>query len=248
MQQCLRTSQQPLDLARARRQHAGYVAALRELGLEVEVLPALDICPDAVFVEDTAVLLGRRALITRPGAPARRAEVASVREALARTNQFDIHEMTAPARLDGGDVLRVGSRLFVGMSARTNADGVDRLAKLAVREGLSTQTVAVDAGLHLKSAVTAIAETTVIVDAQQLDPRPFQQLGLEVIEAQEPAGANVLALGSTIVVSASAPQTAAHLEARGLCLVRVELDQFHLADGALTCLSLRTAAAGTWCC
>jgi len=245
LQQCLRGSSETPDTELARTQHAGYVATLRGLGIEVEVLPALDSAPDAVFVEDTAVIIGAHALMTRPGAPARRGEVASIAPALAL--HLQIHTMTAPACLDGGDVLRVGDHLYVGMSARTNADGVDQLAKFAVRQGLTTRTIPVEAGLHLKSAVTALDESTVIVDRHQLDPALFKRLGLRVVEALEPAGANVLALGRWCITSASAPKTTALLASLGHHVIPVEVDQFHIADGALTCLSLRKATPGTWC-
>jgi len=245
LQQCLRVASETPSLELARIQHAGYVAALRGLGIEVDELPALDTAPDAVFVEDTAVIIGAHALITRPGAPERRGEVASIAAALAP--HLQVHTMEAPACLDGGDVLRVGDHLYVGMSARTNADGVEQLAKFAVRQGLTTRTIPVEAGLHLKSAVTALDESTVIVDPNQLDPALLKALGLRVIEAQEPAGANVLALGRWCITSAAAPKTATLLATLGHHVLPVEVDQFHIADGALTCLSLRVAAPGTWC-
>lgn len=244
--QCLRESSEAPDLTRARQQHRGYVDCLRNLGLTVHVLPALDQAPDAVFVEDTAVLVDSRALLTHPGAQARRCEVATIAAALGQ--RMTIQQMQAPACLDGGDVLRIGHRLLVGMSRRTNGEGVDTLAKFAIRSGLMTQTIPVDAGLHLKSAVTAVAEQTVIVDPAALDPRLFQRMGLDVIEAREPAGANVLALGDVLVTSTAAPKTNALLASKGYRVIAIAVDEFHTADGALTCLSLRTAAPGTWCC
>ncbi len=235
-----------IDVAAARRQHADYVAALRALGLAVEVLPADDACPDACFVEDTAVVTGRHALATRPGAPSRRPEVAAVAAALGRDRT--VLTATAPATLDGGDVLRVGDHLFVGLSSRTNRAGVDDLTRLAARDGLRVTAVEVRAGLHLKSACSLAAPDLLLYDAGvfgDAELAPFRADGLRCLAAPEPLGANVLALGDAVLVSASAPHTAALLAAWRDVRV-VDVGEFHKGDGALTCLSLRIPRDGCW--
>jgi dimethylargininase len=145
---------EPIDLARARAQHAAYADLLRELGYAVVELAADPAFPDCCFVEDVAVVLDELALLTRPGAESRRGEVAAVAEALARYRPLATTE--DPATLEGGDVLRVGRTLYVGRSARTNAAGIARLAAVAEPHGYRVVPVPVSGCLHLKSAVTAL--------------------------------------------------------------------------------------------
>lgn len=155
--------------------------------------------------------------------------------------------MPAPARLDGGDVLRVGRTLFVGLSERTDRAGLGHLAGVAGPLGFALRAVPVASGLHLKSAVTLVAPGVVVMVADGVDAAPFREFGLEVVQTSEPAGGNVLALGSRLLVSAAAPRTAEALAARGFEVATLELSEIHRADGALTCLSLRIPAPGRWC-
>lgn len=242
---CLREHASEIDVARARSQHAAYVAALVEAGVTVEHAPALPDQPDGVFVEDVAVVVDRVAVRTRPGAPSRRPEGASIAPLLA--HHRTLHAMRAPATLDGGDVLRIGDVLLVGRSRRTNAEGIARLAEVVAADGLRCIAVEVRAGLHLKSLCTLAAPDLVLAIPDAFDPRPVIDLGVRVQPVPEPAGANVLALGERVLVSAAAPQTAAILRAHGLAPVVLELSEIHAGDGALTCMSLRLAAPGTWC-
>jgi dimethylargininase len=245
---CLRSDAgATIDVAHAKTQHAGYLAVIRALGIPVELVPADDASPDACFVEDTAVVTGTHALVTRPGAPSRQGEVDAVAGALAR--ELEIHRMAAPATLDGGDVLRVGTRLFVGLSSRTNRDGVAALAAVAARDGLDVVSLEVRGGLHLKSACSLASGALLVYDAAvmvEADVAPFRALGLDVRAAVEPAGANVLALGSVVLVSAAAPRTAQMLRAEGLDVRVIDVGEMHKGDGALTCLSLRLPRAGGW--
>jgi dimethylargininase len=242
---CLRTGPVAPDPARAREQHAAYCVALAEHGVGLIMLPSEEEAPDACFVEDTAVILGDDMVLTRPGAPERRAEVETIGRALASRGR--LHPMVEPARLDGGDVMRVGMRLFVGMTGRSDRAGLEQLAGVAAALGFTVHAVPLAAGLHLKSAATVVDETTVVVYAADLDPSAFVAAGLEVLITDEPAAGNVLALGGRVLVSAAAPRFAAQLAARGLEVTALELSEFHRADGALTCLSLRLPAAGSWC-
>lgn len=246
---CLRMEAgERIDVEKARRQHAGYVAALRALGLAVDVLPADDACADCCFIEDTAVLTGSHAVLTCPGASARRAEVPPIGEALAR--DAVVHTMASPATLDGGDVLRAGTRLFVGLSSRTNAAGVAFLREVAARDGLLVVALEVRGGLHLKSACTLAGASLLVYDASLIhddELSQFRVAGLECIAAEEPLGANVLAIGDAVLVSAAAPRTAARLAAAGRDVRMVDVGEMHKGDGALTCLSLRVPARGAWC-
>lgn len=244
--QCLRRHDGPdPDVALATRQHAAYVAALREAGIAVEIVPPADALPDACFVEDAAVLLTDRvAVVSRPGAPTRRAEVATLEPVLA--GAFALARLEAPATLDGGDVLRLHRRVLVGRSTRTNDEGIARLRAIAAPHGLEVIAVEVRAGLHLKSACTALDADTVVVDPTALDPAVLEALGLRACPVEEPLGANVLALGDRVLVSADAPRTAQWLESTGRRVVRLSLSALHEGDGALSCLSLRRPPAGGW--
>jgi dimethylargininase len=236
-----------IDVGLARAQHDAYVAALRAVGVLVEILPTDDACPDACFIEDTAVITGAHALATHPGAPSRRAEVPPVADALARI--LEVHPMQAPATLDGGDVLRIGSRLFVGLSARTNPEGAAALARVASLDGLEVISVPVRGGLHLKSACTLASASLLVYDPNVMadaELAPFRVAEVEPLPAPEPAGANVLAVGGAVILSAAAPRTAGLLRARGLDVRVVDVGEFHKGDGALTCLSLRVPRAGCW--
>lgn len=243
---CLRRHGGPdPDAELAARQHAGYVAALREAGITVEIVPAAEDLPDACFVEDAAVILTESvAVLSRPGAPSRRAEVATLEPALAR--HVTLARLHEPATLDGGDVLRLGTRLLVGRSSRTNDAGIEQLRSLARPHGIEVAAVDVSAGLHLKSACTALDARTVVVDPTALDPAVLEALGLRAHAVDEPLGANVLVLGDRVLVSADAPRTAAWLEAQGHKVVRLPLSEIHRGDGALSCLSLRRPPAGGW--
>ncbi len=242
---CLRAQPVPIDVGLAIHEHAGYAAALRDAGVHVEVLSELPGAPDAMFVEDTAVVLDSCALLTHPGAPSRRVEVASIHRALA--GRRTLHTMLAPATLDGGDVLRIGRRLFVGLSQRTNRAGLGHLAAVAATDGLEVIAVTMAGGLHLKSVCSLAGPETLLVHGAGIDRAAFAGHSLEVVEVPEAAGANVLAFGDRVLVSAAAPRTAALLEARGLRTVPLALSQIQAGDGALSCLSLRlTTTAAAW--
>ncbi len=243
----LRADPVPLDVERARVQHAAYVAALRAAGVEVVELAAADGLPDSVFVEDPVLALGQAVVRLRPGAPSRRPEGAGLVEAVAGNGP--VYELDDPhATVDGGDVMRAGEHLLVGRSRRTSGAGAASLGRIAATVGLTLVEVAVDRGLHLKSAVTVAAPGLAVVDPGALSPAAIAAVGLEVLEVDEPLGANVLCLGAVTLVSAAAPRTAAALRARGVRVVELVLDELHKADGALTCCSVRLADPGTWCC
>lgn len=228
----------PLDAARARRQHEGYRARLEEGGFTTRLLPADEAHPDCAFIEDTAVLLGGAALVTRPGHPSRRGEVTGVAAALA--GSAAVTRMEAPAALDGGDVLRVGQRLFVGVSERTNPAGREALERFAAPLGWEVVVVPLHGVLHLKSAATALDEGTVLVFPGTVLPDAFAGLSVVPVEGSDPEAANVLRLpDGRILVAAHLPQSAAAVRAAGFAPVPCEVSEFARADGGLTCLSLR---------
>ncbi len=227
----------PIDVARARAQHAAYVAALRSLGLAIVELPADDAFPDCVFVEDTAVVARGAALVTRPGAVSRRGEVDAVAAALA--GRVEVARMEAPATLDGGDCLRIGDAIYVGLSARTNAAGAARLAEVFGPRRLRVRTVQRPPGaLHLKSVCSPLGDDCVLVAAGTLPASAFPGARVVEVPADEARAANAVACAGGAIVAAGCPETRALVEAAGLRVVPVDTSELAKADGALTCLSI----------
>jgi dimethylargininase len=229
-------ARQPIDVEVATAQHARYEAALRSLAVRVERVEAAPDHPDSVFIEDTAVVFDEIAVLTRPGAASRRAEVDAVAAALGRFRP--IHTIAAPGTLDGGDVLIAGRRVFVGVSGRTNDAAVSQLRGVLEPLGYTVDAVPVGECLHLKSAVTAASETLLVINPDLIDISRFGRLELLEVHPAEPAAANVLCVGETIVCPDGAPRTRARLEARGLKTLGVGASELAKAEGALTCCSL----------
>ena len=227
---------QSVDLDLALAQWDGYVAALHDAGWETIEVPPADDCPDSVFVEDTVVMYGDRAVVTRPGADERKPETAATAVVL-RGLGYDVVEIEAPATLDGGDVLKHGGNVWVGLGGRTNQAGVDQLAAHLEPYGAHVVGVPVAKVLHLKSAVTALPDGTVIgfpplVDEQEVWP--------SFLAVPEEPGSHVVLLGDDVVLmSTSAPLTRALLEERGLRVVAVDLTEYEKLEGCVTCLSVR---------
>jgi dimethylargininase len=224
------------DPRRARRQHAAYVAALEAAGLAVTVLPALEGHPDACFVEDTAVLVPGRTVITRPGAPSRRGETASVAAAL---DGPDPVRLGPPAALDGGDVLVAEDTCWIGLSRRTNADGALALAAALAPLGYHCVTVEVGAGLHLKSHVNHLGGRRLLVTDSFAGNLAFAGWETLVVPDDEAYAANTLLVNGTLLTPAGFPGTRALLDRLGLPVAELELSEFAKVDGGLTCLSLR---------
>lgn len=226
----------PIDIGRARAQHRNYAALLETLGCEVVALEPQPDLPDAVFVEDAAVVLDEIAVVTRPGAPSRRGETASVAAALALHRE--LVRITAPATLDGGDVLHIGTTLYVGATARTNAAGIAQLGAATASFGYRVQPVPVACCLHLKSAVTQIDDDALLCNPEWIDPALFPGLEVIAVDPDEPRGANALRVGAALVCPASSPRTAERLERRGAAVHRVDMSETEKAEGGVTCCSI----------
>lgn len=227
---------QPIDLQQAARQHQGYERALAASGCRLYRLPPAPDLPDGVFVEDTALVLDETAVITRPGSPARHAETDSVAQFLYGWRPLAwIYE---PGTLDGGDVLRIGSRLYVGRSARSNDEGRRQLAQIVEPLGYEVVPVPFVGCLHLKSAVSVITPDTLLVDTMRVEPESFGSMRLIRVPSEEHAAANALAVGGRVLVAAGYPQTRERLEALGFETVPVENGELAKAEGGLTCCSL----------
>ena len=219
----------PIDAERAREQHRQYRDVLASLGCEVIELPADSAYPDCVFIEDTAVVLSDVAVITRPGAESRRGETAVVAETLARYRPL-VH-IEAPATLDGGDVLVLDERIYVGRSSRSNDAALEQLRALTGREVVS---VPVHGALHLKTAITRVSANSLLVNREWVDVAPFAGWTLIDVDPAEPFAANALLLGEHVIYPRAFPRTAARLRN----VVPVDADELAKAEGGVTCCCL----------
>ena len=224
---------EPIDLDAARRQHRAFEDVLRELNCDVRRLPDTPELPDAVFVQDAAIVFNEVAIIARPGAESRRAETASVAKALAPFRSLKYIE--PPGTLDGGDVICIGRDVFVGQSARTNSPGIRQLGELLRPFGYSVHPILITGCLHLQSATTLIADRTCLVNRQWVDPNAFGKIDTIEIDPTEPFAANALRVGDSVVYPSSFPRTRARLETRGIKVVAVDMSELAKAEGGVTC-------------
>ena len=226
----------PIDVRIAKVQHDQYEQTLRALGCRVERVKEAPDMPDSVFIEDTAVVFDEVAVIARPGAMSRRAEPEAVAAALSRYRP--LRRIAPPATIDGGDVLVVGRRVFVGLSTRTNEEGLRQLADTLGPFGYRTAGITVDGCLHLKSAVTALGDDLLVVNPAWVDPDLLDNLRWIETHPQEPHAANVLRVGTTVICPEDAPRTRRRLEDAGVSVRTTPNSELAKAEGGLTCCSL----------
>lgn len=226
----------PIDVTRAAAQHRAYADLLARLGCRLIGLQAEPDLPDSVFVEDTAVVLDEVAVITRPGAPSRRAECLSI--AIVLSDHRPLVKLEQPAALDGGDVLLAGRTLWVGLSGRTNWTALGQLREIVRRHGYEVRPAELSGCLHLKSAATLVAPDTVLVNPRWVDAGLFAGYDVVEVDPAEPHAANALRVGAGVVHPACFPRTRARLEARGLAVHPVDVAELQKAEGAVTCCSL----------
>lgn len=226
----------PVDVALAQAQHAEYRQALADCGWTVHEVAVADDYPDSVFVEDTVVYCAGLAILTRPGAPQRRGELSGTEQAVTAAG-LELARIEAPGTLDGGDVLQVGSTVYVGIGGRTNAEGIRQLGAHLVSRGRVVIAVPLGDVLHLKSAATALPDGTVLVErgAGLVDLSAFPA----VLEVDEESGCHVVPLGDDrVLIAASAPRTAAQLGSLDLDPVVVDISEFEKLEGCVTCLNV----------
>jgi dimethylargininase len=238
--QLTHVTREPIDAARAASQHSAYEQALAAHGCRVVRIPPLPEAPDGVFVEDMALLLDGVAVLTRPGAKSRACEQDSVAARLAA--DFPVLHVAA-GQLDGGDVLRVGKTLYVGLSARTDAAGAQALADTVATDGFRVVKVTVTGCLHLKTAVTYLGpdgegRPWLLAHALWADMAAFEGMGWLEVAGDEPWAANALRLGDTVLLPEDAVYTAARLRARGYRVAGVANAELRKAEAGLTCMSL----------
>lgn len=234
-----------MSFARLERQHVAYRNALAAAGADVVVLDAIDTLPDSVFVEDAAVILDDIVVLTRPGAVSRRPEIDRIESAVTH-QRANVARIRAPGTLEGGDVLRIGRRLFVGLTTRTNREGIAQLAAIVQPYGYKAIQVPVAGTLHLKTACTALDAHTLLLNPAWLvggaDVAAFAGFETIAVDANEPFAANVLPVGASLVANAAFPRTlervSAHAQRAGLRVVPVDISEFGKAEAGLTCMSL----------
>lgn len=226
----------PIDFQLAVRQHEQYCAALERRSATVEKLSGNDSYPDSCFVEDTAIVVDELAIITSMGAASRRGETALIERELSKYR--DIARIRLPATIEGGDVLRVGKKVYVGESSRTNVQGIQELAKILTPLGYKVIAVETKRSLHLKSACTAIDDETLLVNPQWVELDSFKGFNLLYTPAEEPWSANVLRVGSTVFLQAGFPRAIEMVKNVAESVEVVDTSELGKAEGALTCLSI----------
>jgi dimethylargininase len=236
----------PIDLATARAQHHAYEKLLAKLGARVISLPAEPDLPDSLFVEDPAIVLDELAVILPLGTETRRREAPSLAEALSLFRKLEY--ISLPGTLEGGDVLCIGRRLFVGLTRRSNAEGIRQLAAILAPHKYEVIAVPVTGCLHLKSAVTCLGRNTLLANRAWFDSAPLAGFEWVDVDPAEPHAANALALGGTVIFPASFPRTRARIEAHGFHVTPLDISELQKAESGLTCSSLlfeNTNSAGS---
>ena len=224
-----------INAEKAADQHGTYEQALRDAGFEIVRLPELREDPDAVFVEDTAILIDGHAVITRPGAASRAGETGSTAAGLS--DHYELHRIER-GFVDGGDVLRIGKRLYVGRSTRTDAAGIGALAELVRPLGYEVIRAQLRDCLHLKSGATCADADVLLYNERCIDPAQFVGIEALAVAEDEPAAANCVRALDRIILPAGNPKTAAMLRDRGFTLVEVDVSELQKAESGVTCMSL----------
>ena len=229
-------ARQPIDLAKAQQQHRAYEQLLQNAGARIISLSPEPALPDSMFVEDPAIVLDELAVILPLGTESRRAEGTTLALALAKFRKLAYVQL--PGTMEGGDVLRVGRKLFAGLSTRTNAEGIRQLAAILAPHRYEVIGVPVTGCLHLKSAVTHIGRNTLLANRAWFDATPLSGFDWIDVDPQEPHAANALALGDTVILPASFPSTRTRLEAAGFQVTPLDISELQKAESGLTCSSL----------
>jgi dimethylargininase len=227
---------EPIDVNRARAQHREYEKCLADLGCKIIGLPAEPDLPDSVFVEDTALVLDELAVIMRPGAESRREETVSIEKTL--TPYRKLCSIAAPATIDGGDILRIGKAIFVGLSYRSNAAGVEQLREIVHPYGYRVEGVRVNGCLHLKSAVTQVAPDALLMNPACIDAAAFPKMRLVEVDPSEPGGANALWVRDSVIYPSAFPRTLEKLQQCGIDVRVVDASELAKAEAGVTCCSL----------
>lgn len=228
----------PPDYQKALQQHQGYIQALEDCGLEVIVLPPNEDFPDSTFVEDPALITPKGAIITNPGIPSRKGEIKEIREVLQ--GYFpNLKEIREPGTLEGGDIMRIGSNYYIGLSSRTNQVGADQLINILLSFGLSGKVIELEKVLHLKTGVSYLEEDTLLAAGEFISKSEFKKYQILDVSRSERYAANSLWVNGTVLVPAGFPQTSKKIRSAGYPIKEIDMSEFQKMDGGLSCLSLR---------
>lgn len=226
------------DYEMALQQHDRYIDALKSRGVKVKILEAEEQFPDAVFVEDTAVLAERCAVITNPGAPSRQGEEISIRAVLSEFYTA-IETIQAPGTLEGGDVMRVDDHFYVGLSARTNEEGFRQFAAILNKFQYTASAVKLEKFLHLKTGLAYLENNNLLVAGEFTKHDEFKKFNQIIIDESEGYAANCIWVNNAVLVPMGYPKTAAAISKAGYPVIEVDVSEFRKLDGGLSCLSLR---------
>ncbi len=227
---------QPIDLAIAQQQHHDYEKLLGQLGARVISLPAELALPDSMFVEDPALVLDELAVIFPLGTDTRRREAATIAAALSPFRILAYVQL--PGTIEGGDILRLGRKLFVGLTARSNAKGISQLATIVAPHGYEVILVPVTGCLHLKSAVTSLDDNTLLANRAWFESSLMKDYEWVDVDPAEPHAGNALAIAGTVMFPESFERTRARIEARGFRVAPIDISELQKAESGLTCSSL----------
>ena len=228
------------DYELAVKQHDAYIEALKQCGVQVTELEALEEYPDACFVEDVAVLTRKCAIITNPGAPSRNGEKAYIAEVIRKFYSEDqIAYIENPGTLEGGDVMMVGDHFYVGRSARTNAEGIRQFVDILERFGLSGSEVSLEKVLHLKTGVNYLENNTFLVSGEFIEKDEFKNSNLIIIPDEEAYAANCIWVNDKVIVPAGFPKVEKAVRDAGYEVIVTDTSEYRKLDGGLSCLSLR---------
>ena len=233
---CVRTNVEKIDVDLAKRQHAEYCKALQKLGLKLIWIEGDNTLPDSCFVEDTAVIFGEKAIICNMKIKSRFKEVVEIAKALEKLRET--YYIKPPATIDGGDVLKIEDKVFVGISGRTNLHAMHQLAKILENSNLEIVPVKIYNVLHLKSACTYLGNNYAILSKGHFDTEILQNCKRIVVPREEEYAADCLAINGTILMAKGYPKTKRLVEKEGFFVKELETSEFRKGGGALTCLSI----------
>jgi dimethylargininase len=227
------------DYDKALEQHKAYIHALESAGLEVTILEPLEAFPDSTFVEDTALLTPSCAIITRPGAASRRQEVAEIEDAVKQFYPNNTFYIETPATIEAGDIMMVGKHFYIGLSERTNQEGVEQMLSILKQHGLDGQAVEMKEFLHLKTGVNYLENNNMLVAGEFVTAKEFADFNQIIVEEDEAYAANSLWINGKVIVPTGYRKVQQQIESLGYQVLNVDVSEFKKLDGGLSCLSLR---------
>lgn len=219
-------------------QHSRYVEALKECGLEVEILEAEEQYPDSTFIEDVALLTKNCVIITNPDAESRRGETAGIKNVLGKYYS-DIETVSGPGYAEAGDIMMAGSHFYIGLSERTNLPGAKQIIKHLEKYGMSGSVVKLEKVLHLKTGVAYLEHNNLVACGEFLSKKEFQEFNVLKIDDDESYAANCVWINDRVLIPEGYPKAKKIIESSGYTCIETDVSEFRKLDGGLSCLSLR---------